>query len=269
MSSALREAGHNPEGDGIEACVRQALKPKAGRFRPVLDALGAEDIETAVKIANEQRKWLDDAGHAFIRAGVAAADGERIDPIAAVLKLHARHLAEITRARTAWQQERDHDRARATQRLQSDMARERDARAAVQVKLDDTVKALKTADYELGQCEIILDSARIESGSISERVGYLTQEFRERNVAVIDLRRQLHETAETLNANRAELAALREGFDTRTELLAVARAALETVRAEFYDMTDEQLSSTDMGAEVFPAIVARLDAALSSSEPKG
>jgi hypothetical protein len=171
----LRAAGLNPEGQGIVWCVAEltarnernyrALRTLVdelgggttadaheqikrltdmGRYRDVLKALGAETPEAATEIAQTWRTWLDKAGRALISAGVADATMQNaIDPVKAISTLLNQHATKLKKQTEYWADRERQIRAADAQALESAVAREREARADVQVQLDKAERALR------------------------------------------------------------------------------------------------------------------------------
>jgi hypothetical protein len=175
VSEVLRRSGFNPESGGVELCVREladrnernyrALRTLVdelgggttadaheqikrltdmGRYRDVLKALGAETPEAATEIAQTWRTWLDKAGRALISAGVADATMQNaIDPVKAISTLLNQHATKLKKQTEYWADRERQIRAADAQALESAVAREREARADVQVQLDKAERALR------------------------------------------------------------------------------------------------------------------------------
>jgi hypothetical protein len=177
VREVLRRSGFNPESGGVELCVREladrnernyaALRALVddlgggttadaheqikrltdmGRYRDVLKVLGAETPEVATEIAQTWRTWLDEAGRALISAGVADVTAQTvIDPVKAIGTLLNQQAAAYKKQTQYWSDRERQIRVECAQALGSAVAREREARAAVQVQLSKAERALKAA----------------------------------------------------------------------------------------------------------------------------
>jgi hypothetical protein len=136
----------------LEQLARTALGDQSdvSELRALVDALGAETPEVATEIAQTWRTWLDEAGRVLIRAGVADATQQTvIDPVKAINKLLNQHAAALKRQDCAAYDRERQIRGESARAGQSAVAREREARAAVQERLNKVLATLGALHTEI------------------------------------------------------------------------------------------------------------------------
>lgn len=208
VSATLTEAGLNPEGDGIAACVSTLAKQaNPGRWGGVLAALGAASPEIAAETAETWRTWI--RGLEWILTNRGVVDTDLLKGLNELLARNAKYLAEQTQH---WRDERQRLTAQASRDVDAAVAREREARADVQVRLNAAMAQLNGAISLQRQTESNLEdvkAGRTRQTDLVMRLEVQLKAMQQDRDAAVELQRQaeakLAIARETLVGLKAEM----------------------------------------------------------------